>query len=376
VKLAFCLFYFFPYGGQQRDFLKIAELCQQRGHSIHVLVMDVAGEFPPGYVVTRIKARGFSNHRRCLDFARKAQALLAAGDFDAVVGFAKMPGLDLYYAADTCYLEKVMASRPWYYRWGGRFRVYAALERAVFAPAANTEILLIAEAEKAKFIRHYDTPAERFHTLPPGISRDRIAPANAAEIRGELRAELGVGEDQLLLLMIGSAFKTKGVDRAMLALAALPAALRKRCRLYIVGQDKQAPFIALARRLRIDTQVFFLGGRGDVPRFLLGADLLLHPAYLENTGTVLVEAIAAGLPVLATSVCGYAGHVEKAGAGRLIPQPFSQGAMNDLLATMLTSADRPLWRQNALIYAASADLYSLHEQAADIIEAVARRHSP
>jgi UDP-glucose:(heptosyl)LPS alpha-1,3-glucosyltransferase len=375
VKLVFTLSYFFPYGGQQRDFLKIAEICRQRGHSIHVLVMDVAGEFPPGYSVTQVRTHGFSNHRRWLDFSRKVQGLLAESAFDAVVGFSKMPGLDVYYAADTCYREKVFATRSALYRLTDRFRVYEALERAVFEPDSKAEILLIAEAEKEKFIRHYGTPGERFHSLPPGISRDRVAPPNAGAIRQSLRAELELGEDDLLLLMVGSAFKTKGVDRAMTALASLAPELRKRCRLYVVGQDKQSPFISLSRKLGIASQVCFTGGRNDVPRFLLGADLLLHPAYLENTGTVLVEALAAGLPVLASSVCGYAGHIEKAGGGLLIPQPFSQVTMNDLLARMLVSPELPIWHRNALAYAATADIHSLHEKAADVIEAVARKRS-
>ncbi|NJC89193.1 MAG: glycosyltransferase family 4 protein [Desulfuromonas sp.] len=375
MKLAFCLFYFFPYGGQQRDFLKIAEICRSRGHSIHVFVMDVQGEFPPEYEVIHLRPRGFSNHSRCLDFSRLVGRHLAARRFDAVIGFSKMPGLDVYYAADTCYREKVLATRPFIYRLSSRFRTYAAMERAVFAPEADTEILLIAEQEQAGFMRHYGTQAERFHLLPPGISRDRIAPANAGEIRRSLREELGLAEDELMLLTIGSAFKTKGVDRAMTALAALPSELRKRCRFFIVGQDKQAPFISLSRRLGIAAQVSFLGGRSDIPRFLLGADLLLHPAYLENTGTVLVEAIAAGLPVLATSVCGYAGHVVKAGAGLLIPAPFVQETMNDLLTRMLTSNERPVWRRNALAYASTADIFSLHEKAVEVIEAVARGRS-
>ncbi|MCM2265318.1 MAG: hypothetical protein NDI73_09020, partial [Desulfuromonadales bacterium] len=70
-------------------------------------------------------------------------------------------------------------------------------------------------------------------------------------------------------------------------------------------------------------------------------------------------------------VCGYAGHVEKAGAGLLIPTPFAQKTMNDLLTRMLVSRERPVWRRNALAYAATADIFSLHEKAADIIESVA-----
>lgn len=373
MDLAFCLFYFFPYGGLQRDFVRIAEICRRRGFSIHVFVMDVEGEFPPEFNVVRLKPHGFTNHGRCLNFSRLVARELASRRFNAVIGFNKMPGLDLYYAADTCYLEKVMTSRSWLYRLSGRYRTYAALERAVFAPESNVEILLIAEKERAAFMRHYGTPQERFHLLPPGISRDRIAPPDAPAIRMALREEFGVDDAEFMLLMVGSAFRTKGVDRTLLALSALPAGLRERTRLFIIGQDRQEPFLRQARSLGVGERVRFLGGRSDVPRFLLGADLLVHPAYVENTGTVLVEALAAGLPVLASSVCGYAGHVEKAGAGLLIPEPFSQDVMNALLARMLVAPELPVWRRNALAYAASTDLYSLHEKAADVIEAVARR---
>lgn len=373
MKLAFCLFYYFPFGGQQRDFLKIAQLCHERGHSIDVFVMDLAGELPDAFEVTQVPARGFSNHRRCLDFSRRVGRLLCERSFDAVVGFCKMPGLDVYYAADTCYREKVRATRPLIYRLGSRYRTYVQLERAVFAPAAHAQILLISAAEQAHFMRHYGTPPERFHLLPPGIDRTLVAPANAAEIRSMLRAELQLDDRDLLLLMVGSAFKTKGVDRSIRALAALPLQLRERSRLYIIGQGQAEPYLRLAQRLGVAGQVNFLGGRTDVARFMVGADLLLHPAYVENTGTVLVEALAAGLPVLASSVCGYASHVVQARGGLLIPVPFSQSVMNELLANMLSSAELPVWRRNALTYAASTDIFSLHEKAADLIEAVARR---
>ncbi|MFX5530075.1 glycosyltransferase, partial [Acinetobacter baumannii] len=85
-------------------------------------------------------------------------------------------------------------------------------------------------------------------------------------------------------------------------------------------------------------QVQILKGRSDIPRFLLGADLLIHPAYNENTGTVLLEALVSGLPVLVTDVCGYAHYIAEADAGRVLPSPFEQDSLNRLLAEMLEDA--------------------------------------
>ena len=373
MKLAFCLNYYFPFGGLQRDFLRIAMVCQSRGHSINVYTMHWEGDRPEGFAINIVKPRGLTNHARSRDFARQVMAQLAASKCDLIVGFSRMPGLDVYYAADSCYREKVLSNRPLLSRFGGRFRIYSAMERAVFAAESKTEILLIAEAEKAKFMRHYDTPEERFHLLPPGIEKDRVAPLDAPEIRRALRSEFGLNSEDFMLLLIGSRFRTKGVDRAIKALSALPQRLKERAGLYIVGQDKPDSYIHLARRLGVENNVYFLGGRSDIPRFLLGADLLVHPAYIENTGTVLIEAIAAGLPILASKVCGYAGYIERAGAGKLIPQPFQQETMNDQLVTMLDWKVLAGWQSNALNYAKSADIFSLPEKAADLIESAGRR---
>ena len=108
-----------------------------------------------------------------------------------------------------------------------------------------------------------------------------------------------------------------------------------------------------------------------MPRFLAAADLLLHPSYHENTGTVLIEAMSEGLPVLATDVCGYGYHIKRAGAGELVPSPFRQKTLNHLLAYMLTSEKRNQWKENGREYIANTDVFSLHEKAADIIEQVA-----
>jgi UDP-glucose:(heptosyl)LPS alpha-1,3-glucosyltransferase len=205
--------------------------------------------------------------------------------------------------------------------------------------------------------------------LPPGISLDRRAPPNAADIRAAFRAEFNLGTDELLLLQVGSGFKTKGLDRSLLALAALPPTLRARTRLIAIGQDNPAPFLAQARQLGITAQFDILPGRDDIPRFLLGADLLLHPAYNENTGTVLLEALVAGLPVLTTATCGYAHYIQDADSGRVIPLPFAQDALNQTLTDMLAHADaRQTWSVNGLRFADTADLYSLPERAADLIE--------
>lgn len=368
MQLAFILYKYFPFGGLQRDFLRIALECQRRGHAIRVYSMFWEGETPPGFEVLIAPVRALFNHARNERFTAWVQADLARRPVERVIGFNKMPGLDVYYAADPCYEDKAQTLRNPLYRLWGRYRHFADYERAVFAPQAKTQILMISEVQQPLFVKHYGTPAERFHLLPPGISADRRAPANAGEIRADFRREFALADDDLLLVQIGSGFKTKGLDRSLKALAALPGALKPRTRLIAIGQDDPRPFQLQVKALGLSGRVEILSGRSDIPRFLLGADLLIHPAYNENTGTVLLEALVAGLPVLVTDVCGYAHYIAEAGCGQVLPSPFDQERLNRALADLLEADDRrALCRRNGLAYAETADLYSMPQRAADLI---------
>ncbi|SEJ07288.1 UDP-glucose:(heptosyl)LPS alpha-1,3-glucosyltransferase [Azotobacter beijerinckii] len=368
MQLAFILYKYFPFGGLQRDFLRIALECQQRGHAIRVYSLFWEGEIPAGFEILIAPVKALFNHRRNEKFTAWVQADLARRPVERVVGFNKMPGLDVYYAADPCYEDKAQTLRNPLYRLWGRYRHFADYERAVFAPQSKTQVLMISEVQQPLFVKHYGTPAGRFHLLPPGIAADRRAPANADEIRADFRREFGLGDDELLLVQIGSGFKTKGLDRSLKALAALPGALKSRTRLIAIGQDDPRPFLLQVKALGLSGQVEIFKGRSDIPRFLLGADLLIHPAYNENTGTVLLEALVAGLPVLVTDVCGYAHYIAEAGCGQVVPSPFDQEHFNRMLADLLAADDRrALCRRNGLFYAETADLYSMPQRAADLI---------
>lgn len=368
MQLAFVLFKYFPYGGLQRDFLRIGLACQARGHAVRVYTLQWQGDLPPGFEVVKVPVKALSNPRRYEKFVDWVGRDLQARGADRVVGFNKMPGLDAYFCADPCFEDKARTLRGPFYRLSGRYRHFAAFERAVFAPDSRTEILMISSVQQALYEKHYATPPARLHPLPPGISADRRAPPDAAAVRADFRREFGLAEDDLLLLQIGSGFRTKGLDRSLRGLAALPPELKARTRLIAIGQDNPKPFFSLARTLGLADRVSILSGRDDIPRFLQGADLLVHPAYNENTGTVLLEAVVAGLPVLTSAACGYAHYIEDAGAGRVMPLPFVQADFSRSLAEMLGDAEaRRKWRASGIAWAETADIYSQSERAADII---------
>jgi UDP-glucose:(heptosyl)LPS alpha-1,3-glucosyltransferase len=373
--LAFLLLRYFPHGGLQRDFLRIATACAARGYFIRVYTLVWEGEQPAGrFEVFRVPQRGLTNHRRAANFADWVAGDLARHPTALRIGFNKMPGLDVYYAADTCFAAK-SRERKRLQQLSSRHRVFSRLERAVFAPDAATRILLITALQQPVFQHWYGTPDARFTVLPPPLAPERRRPDDAAAIRAGFRTEHGLADADLVVLTIASAFGTKGVDRSLRAIAALPGPLRQRVRYFVVGADEPGRFAALARQLGIAGLVTWSGGRDDVERFLLGADLLLHPARVESGGVVLLEALAAGLPSLATDVCGFAPIVAEADAGVTLVSPFGQADLDRALASVLSDrAARARWSANGVAFGKRPELYGMAERAADLIGAWASGH--
>lgn len=373
VHLVFALYRYFPFGGLQRDMLRIAQACVAQGAAVKILCAEWEGELPEAIAVERLAVSGFTNHSRNRSFAEALQKKITAELADLVVGFNKMPHLDVYYAADTCFKAKLMQERLPQLRFLPRYRQYLHDEKSVFGAESKTKILAIAQRSVDEYEKYYAGAAQRCTVLPPGINPDRRADANASELRKKFRQAWSLSEEDRLVLLIGSGFRTKGVDRALRALAALPSNLLQRARLMVIGQDRPDVFSRLATQIGIEKRVQFLSGRDDIPQFLLGADVLLHPAYRENTGTVLLEAAVAGLPVLTTAVCGYSHYIRAHDCGVVVDEPFSQQALNAALVTMLQNdTQRAAWQKNALQMAETADIYSLFERAAELIVTAAR----
>jgi UDP-glucose:(heptosyl)LPS alpha-1,3-glucosyltransferase len=335
--------------------------------------MNREGELPAGMrlvMAPGVEGNSVSARRKFASFVKQH---LAQSPCDVVIGFNRLPGLDYYFAADTCFAWKATRERNFFYRWAPRSRQYQAFEKAVFGAQSDTRIFMLSPLQKQEYLACYPAAQSRITDIPPGIARDRMAPDNAEDIRNNFRQEFNIAADDIVLMQVGTGYPVKGVDRSLAAIAALPPALQGKLHFLVLGTDRHGGYAKQAAQLGITARIVFMEGRNDLPRFLQGADLLLQPSRKESAGMVILEAIVAGLPVLATATCGYAFHVEKAGAGNIIPEPFSQQGMDAMLLAMLTGSDRPRWRDNGIHYGREGDFYAMPDRVAEIIMASGTR---
>ncbi len=376
MKLAFCIFKYYPFGGLERNFLRITDECLKRGHSITIYTMKWDGDVPD-YIthsdceIVKVPFKGATNHARCFFFVKNLSKKLQEENFDLIVGFNRMPGLDLYYCADVCFKADIRKRHSFLYRFTPRYRVYSEFEEAVFSVNSDTSILTLSDIQREIYKIEYKTPDERFYAIPAGINKERIRSAVSPEQRKKIRKELDISDDKNMLLMVGSDFKRKGVYRSINAVAELPEHLKSITKLFIVGKGKPERLTALAERCKIENNIIFKGAVDNVQNYLSASDILLHPAVSENTGNAIVEALISGTPVIATSNCGYAFHVKQGKSGKIINgNKFSQEKMNSALKEMLEKLPekRTEWYNNAIEYSDKTDFYSRPTAVADIIE--------
>lgn len=168
---------------------------------------------------------------------------------------------------------------------------------------------------------------DRVAVVPNGIDAARV-PAGGGE---GVRLEFGIAADAPVVAVVGRLVPDKGhrdaIDTFSRVASALPEA-----RLIVVGDGKlRGELEDVASRVAPEGSVVFVGFREDVPAVLDAADVLLVSSYREGSPHVVLEAMAAGTPVVATAVAGIPEMLEDGRSGVLVPV----GATTDAAAAVV-----------------------------------------
>ncbi|HEU4642464.1 MAG TPA: glycosyltransferase [Gemmatimonadaceae bacterium] len=318
-------------GGAEVMLLQLAEELRRRGH--HVL--PVGPDDGCGWLAARFRERGFepatySLRRpidlRCLD---QLTRLLRVRRVDVVHSHEFTMAVYGAAAARRTGARHVITMH------GGRYFAEQWRRRAALRWAARRSDALVAVsgATAEDLRRVLGLPPHAVRVVPNGIefrtgSRERV------------RAELGVGRDELLLVAVGNLYPVKGHMVLLRALAALRDASVARWRLAIAGRgEEEEPLRAFAAREGIADRVHLLGFRSDVPDILAAADAFVMPSLSEGLPLALVEAMSMALPILASDVGGIPEVVAR-GEEALLSPPGDADALAAALRDLLSHPER------------------------------------
>lgn len=179
-------------------------------------------------------------------------------------------------------------------------------------------------------------PMGRMNVIPNGSAE---SPAMDRDEREAFRHELGLAAGEVGLLVAASLDERKGHRFLFEALAGLPVGTSS-WRLILMGKGEEEPNLrALADRLNLSSRVQFLGFRTDAREVIHACDLLVLPSLMETQPLVLTEAMASGLPVIASAIYGIPEIVLEGETGRLVAAADVE-ALRGALAELLE--DEPL----------------------------------
>jgi len=191
---------------------------------------------------------------------------------------------------------------------------------------SRSRVIAVSEAVRQAFKSRY--PAASMEVIHNGVEVETFERRNDSRSR-ELKQEFGFAGDAPVVVTVSVLRAGKGIDVLLRALRHVDA------HLLIVGEGP----MRIAWSALGDGRVVWAGYREDVPRLLAGADLFVLPSLDDAFPTVLLEAMAAELPVVATRVGGIPEIVDSAGVGVLVP-PGDLEALAAAIDALLRDEER------------------------------------
>ena len=251
-----------------------------------------------------------------------------------------------YFAARAAGITRVISSRhnDDQFRYRPRWR---RINRRLWRWYAGG--IAISDSIRQFAIKIEGAPVEKITVVHYGIDFEWLGDDEIDAVRRQLRSDLGLDSDALLLGMVCRLVEQKGIPYALEAMRRLRAQF-PRAHLIIAGDGEMADELRrLASALGIADRTHWLGWRGDAADLMAAFDLLLVPSLWEGFGLVLLEAMARRVPVIASRV-GAISEVIVHGETGILVEPRDVPALAGAMARLLD--DRALRKYMGLLGAA------------------------
>ncbi|HEU6453785.1 MAG TPA: glycosyltransferase [Gemmatimonadaceae bacterium] len=317
-------------GGAETMLLNLGEELRRRGHD--VLPLGPAGR--TGWLAAQFRERGFAPEsyvmRHALDpaCARQLADILRSHRIQVAHSHEFTMGVYGAIAASRAGSRHIITMH------GGRYYAERGRRRAAMRWAVRRSDALVAVSDAtARDLRAtLRLPHDAVAVVHNGI------PFREGQ-RATLRNELGIAEDELLLVAVGNLYPVKGhavLLRALGELRRSGVVADVRWRLAIAGRgEEEEKLRALATEEGLAERVTLLGFRSDVPDILAAADLFVMPSLSEGLPLALVEAMAAALPVVVSDVGGVS-EVAVAGREAILVPPGDVARLAEGVSTLLS----------------------------------------
>ena len=327
-------------GGAEHWTWQFARWLVRDGHEVHVVAGDFAAD---------IERRGIRPHKveaagSRVEFAQTVERKLDSLDLDVTHDMGCGWHCDVFQphgGSRTAAFEQNLLLLPRWLRpakrttarWLPRYREFRQLLLGQYM-ADDRIFIALSQMVARDFERFHGVRREQLRLVYNGVDVERFSPEHRWKYRQVVRDELGVDDDDVLLLIVAHNFRLKGVP-ALLAAAGRLMAEGRPVRLAVVGGKRRHSFARLAERLGAAAGTTFVGPVEDAVPYYAAADVYVQPTYYDPCSLVVLEALASGLPVVTSRYNG-AGELIAAGVeGSIIDDPSDVDELVECLRPLL-----------------------------------------
>ncbi len=297
----------FEFGGAERYCANVSIGLSHSGHKVTVISDDSSLN---ELTFLRAKVYGRGSILKNLSFFYSVKKILKKHRFDLVYGLSRIENADFLRISDPLHLA--------WLKLGYKDRLLPFRIR-LFMPRHLSILFQERKSIKsAKFIitnsklvreqvkKIYGFPEKNIFTIYNGVDLKRFYPVTDTE-RKRIRKKLGIKDEEVAILFVGSDYKRKGLLILLDALAKLKDEFD--FSLFVLGVFLKKGLAKRCNRLGLSDKVHFLGFRQDGETFYRASDLMCLPTFYDPFANVCLESIACGTPVITT---------DKNGAGEII----------------------------------------------------------
>lgn len=329
----------FEIGGAEKQMFTLVRAIQDYGISCHVFSLQRGGPLSSHFSELGVPVHSGGLEKG--DIVHKPWKLLSAGlrllrilrSVKPLIIHSFLPLITFMgaVAGRVCRVPLVITSRRALGNHQDRYAMLKVLDR--IANALSHYVVVNSKAVWNDVIARDHVATEKLVLIYNGV--DGQPYESAARMKGELRREMGVVDSQRVVTVIANLIPYKGhldlLQAARLIRDRVPGAI-----FWLVGGDRgiQRDLENAARGLGIQEHVVFMGERSDIPNILAVSDLSVLPSHEEGFSNVILESMAAGLPVVATKVGGNSEAVVDGVTGWLVP-PRNPALMTEKIVDLL-----------------------------------------
>jgi len=204
------------------------------------------------------------------------------------------------------------------------YKLIMALERHVYTDP-KVRLAAVSNLVSAQLKKHFGRTDSV--VIPNAVDTAIFNSETRLARRSVSRQSLKLDKSDFAILLIGNDWKKKGLDQLLRALAIIEIPIH----LLVVGKDDPGLYRPALRELKLDDRVRFLAPSADVLSFYAAADAYVAPSLEDAFGLPILEAMACGLPVVASVQAGASENVVDGATGYLLRDPMNHAELAELI---------------------------------------------